>query len=223
MTDTRERILQASAELLADGGITAFSTRAVGEAAGVGAPTLYHHFGDKQGLLDATASYGFERYLAVKRANAPSDDPVADLRVGWDDHIAFGLAYPAFYRLMYGGVRPGDPPAGAEEGHRMLLGIITRIEAAGLLRIPVEEAASLAHAVGVGTTFSLINTPEDERDPHLSHRARDTVIAAITSVPAPDADPVAELRARLRAGTPAGLTPVEAALMAEWLERMSAG
>ncbi|GIG71442.1 TetR/AcrR family transcriptional regulator [Phytomonospora endophytica] len=222
VTGTRERILRAAAELLAEGGVTAFSTRAVSEAAGVGAPTLYHHFGDKRGLLDATASYGFERYLAVKRANGPSGDPVADLRRGWDDHIAFGLAYPAFYQLMYGGVRPGNPPAGAAEGHRMLIGMLTRIEAAGLLRLPVEEAAELVHSAGVGVVFTLINTPEAERDPRLSHRARDAVVAAVTSAAVPGADPAVELRARLRAGTPAGLTPVEAALMAEWLERMTA-
>lgn len=220
VTGTRERILRASAELLAEGGIAAFSTRAVGEAAGVGAPTLYHHFGDKQGLLDATASYGFERYLAVKRANVPSDDPVGDLREGFAAHVAFGLAYPAFYQLMYGGVRPGNPPAGAAEGHRILTSILARIEAAGLLRLPVDEAADLVHAVGVGVTFGLINTPEAERDPHLADRAREAVVAAISSKARPEADPAAELRARLRAGTPPGLTAGEAALMAEWLERM---
>jgi AcrR family transcriptional regulator len=47
---TRERILQAAARLLAESGGAPVSTRAVCAAAGVGAPTLYHHFGDKDGL-----------------------------------------------------------------------------------------------------------------------------------------------------------------------------
>jgi AcrR family transcriptional regulator len=63
-TGTRERILQAAARLLAESGGDPVSTRAVCAAAGVGAPTLYHHFGDKDGLLDAVVAYGFERYLA---------------------------------------------------------------------------------------------------------------------------------------------------------------
>ena len=62
--DTRERILRAAARLLAESGGAPVSTRAVCAAAGVGAPTLYHHFGDKEGLLDAVVTYGFERYLA---------------------------------------------------------------------------------------------------------------------------------------------------------------
>ncbi|MEV0645940.1 TetR/AcrR family transcriptional regulator [Phytomonospora sp. NPDC050363] len=222
---TRERILHASAELLADGG-AAFSTRAVCEAAGVGAPTLYHHFGDKQGLLDTTAEYGFERYLAVKRANTPSADPIADLREGWDAHIAFGLAYPAFYQLMYGGVRPGNRPAAAAEGHRILLSILDRAEAAGLLRLPAAQAADMVHAAGVGVVFALVNTVEDERDPALADRTRDAVLAAVTTRGAAGvgsgagSDPVGELRARVRAGTLRGLTDGETALLAEWLGKM---
>ena len=48
----RDRLLLAAAELLdaADG--SEVSTRAICDRAGVQAPTLYHHFGSKQGLLD---------------------------------------------------------------------------------------------------------------------------------------------------------------------------
>lgn len=215
---TRERILRVAADLLASAG-EGFSTRAVCDAAGVGAPTLYHHFRDKQGLLDAVASYGFERYLVTKRAGRVSDDPVADLRAGWDAHLGFGLAYPAFYVLMYGKIRPGARPEAAEEGHRILLGIVQRIADAGLLRVPVELAASMIHAAGIGVTFSLINTPEDERDPELSTRTREAVLAAVTVSPGEDADPLAELRARLATRVPDGLSANEAALLGEWLGR----
>src|SRR4051794_36006940 len=53
----RDRILQAAARLLAEGGREAVSTRAVSRAAGVQAPTIYRQFGDMQGLLDAVASH----------------------------------------------------------------------------------------------------------------------------------------------------------------------
>ena len=66
--DTRERLVKAAAELLIDGGKEAVSTRAVASAAGVQAPTLYRLFGDKDGLLDAVAAYGFADYLATKHA-----------------------------------------------------------------------------------------------------------------------------------------------------------
>jgi AcrR family transcriptional regulator len=46
------------------------STRAICERAGVQAPTLYHHFGNKQALLDAVITHGFNRFLAVRKSGA---------------------------------------------------------------------------------------------------------------------------------------------------------
>src|SRR6266540_2531120 len=113
--DQRERILSTAVKLLADAGPSGLSTRAVAAAAGVQTPTLYRLFADKDGLLDAVASFGFESYLAEKRAFAPSEDPVDDLRRGWDVHVEFGLANPAIYTLMYGNVQPGRHPVAATE------------------------------------------------------------------------------------------------------------
>src|SRR3954449_10919823 len=96
---TRTKILEAAATLLADSRVADVSTRAVCEAAGVGAPALYRQFGDKEGLLAAVVDLGFEKYLAGKRAAEPSDDPVRDLRDGWDNHVAFAVGNPNHYRL----------------------------------------------------------------------------------------------------------------------------
>ncbi|MCQ0009372.1 TetR/AcrR family transcriptional regulator [Actinomadura madurae] len=105
----RDRILAATAKLLAEGGREAVSTRAVSAAAGVQAPTLYRLFGDKQGLLDAVAAEGFAAYLDSKTVQEPTGDPVDVLRAGWDLHIEFGLANPALYLVMYE-PRPGAVP-----------------------------------------------------------------------------------------------------------------
>jgi AcrR family transcriptional regulator len=77
---TRERVLRAAADLLAEGGRDAVSTRAVSAAAGVQAPTLYRLFGDKEGLLQAVAAHGFAEYLSDKHALAETDDPIDDSR-----------------------------------------------------------------------------------------------------------------------------------------------
>ena len=76
------------------------STRAICQAAGVSAPALYRHFADKDNLLAAVVDFGFEQYLAGKRAAVPSDDPVRDLRTGWDNHVGFAVANPNYYRRM---------------------------------------------------------------------------------------------------------------------------
>jgi len=132
-----DRILRAAEALLAAGGRAAETTRAVTAAAGVQPPTIYRQFGDMQGLLDAVAEDWFARYLQAKVAregSAGGGDSVADLRAGWDAHVAFGLANPAFYALMYGDPRPGAMPTAAAEALGLLEGLVRRVAEAGRLR-----------------------------------------------------------------------------------------
>ena len=221
----RERIVTAALDLLADGGEDAVSTRAVSAAAGVQPPTIYRFFGDKQGLLDAVAAHGLQEYLVTKSAVPLTDDPVADLRRGWDLHVELGLARPALYRLMYGRQRADatvSPAAVAAAD--ILAGHIRRIAEAGRLRVPESLAADLVHATGSGTTLALIATPADRRDPALSATAREAVIAAITTDrPAGrDAGPVTAA-VTLRAALPQvdEFTAGEKALLVEWLDRIT--
>ena len=49
--DTRERIIQAAAEIFAEKGYARTTTRSIAEAAGVNEVTLFRHFGSKRNLL----------------------------------------------------------------------------------------------------------------------------------------------------------------------------
>ena len=66
--------------MLREQGVAAVTTRAVAEAAGVQAPTIYRLFGDKDGLLDAVAEHVLAVYVADKAVAADSGDPIAVLR-----------------------------------------------------------------------------------------------------------------------------------------------
>jgi AcrR family transcriptional regulator len=218
---TRERILQAAARLLADSGGAPVSTRAVCAAAGVGAPTLYHHFGDKNGLLDAVVAYGFERYLEEKRSRPSTGDPVEDLRRGWDAHVEFGLAHPAFYALMYG---VGRRAAASVEAYKILLHITEQIARAGRLRVPVKTAAAMIHAASVGVTLQLIS--EDGHDPDLSSRTREAILAAVATDETQDRPSSVSamaiaLTSALEGRTPHTLTEAETAMLREWLTRVA--
>lgn len=185
-----ERILRAAADLLREQGPAAISTRAVATAAGVQTPTLYRLFGDKDGLLDALASYAFESYLAEKRALPPSADAIDDIRRGWDIHVEFGLRNPAFYALMYGNLRPGRRPAAAQENGQILRRLLERARRQGRLRVPVETAARHIEASTTGAVLLLLSQPENERDPATLVGLCDTVIASIVS----DAEPAGNAR-----------------------------
>ncbi|MEU8614733.1 TetR/AcrR family transcriptional regulator [Actinoplanes sp. NPDC048791] len=221
---TRERIIEAAAALLTEGGREAVSTRAVSAAAGVQAPTIYRSFGDKQGLLDAVASHGFATYLRSKAALEPGDDPVEDLRRGWDLHVAFGVENPAYYALIYGEPRPGVQSPAAREAAVILAGQIRRIAEAGRLRVSEERAAHLIHSAGAGMTFQLISMLPEQRDPALSTLARESVIATVTTdSPAAGHDGVTGHAVALRAALPqlAELSGAERALLDEWLSRIT--
>ncbi|PJN27843.1 TetR/AcrR family transcriptional regulator [Kitasatospora sp. CB02891] len=222
--DPRERILAAAAELLAQGGSEAMSTRAVGAAAGVQAPTLYRLFGDKQGLIDAVVNYGFERYLAEKTSRTPGPDPVDDLRRGWDLHVEFGLTHPSFYPLMYSSDRSGEAAEAAERSGRVLATMLERVARAGRLLVPVPTAARMIRATALGVTLTLIAEPPATRDVALSTRMRETVLAAITGAPAAEVSTPAALAIALDATLPERphrFTAAETALLREWLRRLT--
>ena len=228
---TRERILRATAGLLAEGGREAVTTRAVGQAAGVQAPTIYRQFGDMQGLLDEVASYGFSRYLETKVSRDIVEDPVEDLRRGWDLHVEFGLANPALYSLMYGNPRAGAASAAALEAEEILHGLVRRVAEAGRLRVSVEGAAGMIHAAGIGVVLSLIAGEEGNQNLALSEMTREAVLAAVTTDATPKGatgqtgpDRVSSYSVALKAvlpEAPAALTPSESALLADWLDRLA--
>lgn len=224
---TRERIVRAAAELLARGGRDAVSTRAVAAAAGVQAPTIYRQFGDMRGLLDAVASYGFAMYLGGKRSRARAEDPVEDLRRGWDSHVEFGLANPALYTLMYGEPRPGAELAATAQAMEILHGLVQRVAEAGRLRIGIAQAAHMLHAACRGVTLDLLGVHPDERYPTLSTHVREALLDAVT-VPVDGTAHGSRGRVSSRAVALGAvlpevttLTPGERSLLSEWLDRLS--
>jgi AcrR family transcriptional regulator len=218
----QERILTAALRLLDEGGIEAVSTRAVVTAAGVQAPAIYRLFGDKQGLLEAAVERGYADWVAAKGTRAPSNDPVEDLRAGWDEAIDFGLEHPAMYRIATARV-PRSPAFAA--GHDLLRDKIRRVAAAGRLRVSQDEAMALMQATGRGVTLTLLDASGDGTRVEIRALAREALIRAITTdaPPAHDGTLAAAANA-LRALLPdaGALRPAERALMDEWLGRITA-
>lgn len=105
-----------AAALVADGlrmvedkGLDALSLRAVARHAQVSAAAVYRHFADKDALLAAIAGQGFARINASFEAaleKAKRRSPLGRLRALGEAYIAFALAHPGLYRLMFGAARP---------------------------------------------------------------------------------------------------------------------
>lgn len=231
----RTRILEAASELLAQSAAADASTRAVCEAAGVTAPTLYHHFGDKEGLLTAVVDFGWAAFLETKRTVAAvvHEHVADDVRAGWDNHLEFALENPNFYKLMWSPAVAASSVA-VREAYQMLYERLERGAARGQLRMSAETAARMVLSAVTGAALSLISRPDLSGDGAFAAQLREAVIASVT-VPqgaastaqqrVREAEPTiattaATLSSKLTAeDTP--LTEPERALMQQWLTTLA--
>jgi AcrR family transcriptional regulator len=221
----RLRILHVAEQQLSASQEHDISTRAVCEAVGVGQPTLYRVFGDKAGLLAALVDHGFDRYVQRKRALEKTDDAIADLRAGWDDHIAFAVENPAIYRLMFAPTLTRQPKA-PQVIFDMLSAALERCARDGALRLPAPLAAQRILSANIGVALAILVRPDIYTDPLLSAAVRDAVFAACLDVLAPAATesgiaPVAiRLAAQLRDAPPSDLGQEERHLLLKWLGQL---
>ncbi|KRE68430.1 TetR family transcriptional regulator [Arthrobacter sp. Soil736] len=227
------RLLRAAAELLANSAGAPVSTRQITQLAGVTAPTLYHHFGDKEGLFDAVVAAGFEEYVAGERDFAPSGQPLEDIRRMWDNHVQFGLNQPELYLVMFGNIRPESRPSIVADAEALMEEMLNKAAAAGQLNVQPREAARSILAANVGVTLMLIAEPAGERNLELSTMTRDAMIFAVSSDQGRDAGPEEDsgkssvvvaaiaLNAALQASHSDQLSSSELKLFLEWLHRIS--
>jgi AcrR family transcriptional regulator len=222
----RAQMLRAAESLLLESPECDISTRAVCEAVGVGAPVLYRLFGDKNGLLAAVVDRAFDRYLASKRSQTVSEDPVSDLYSTWDLHIAFALKNRAVYRMAYAPSLT-EVPAGVEHARQLLVQKLVRCAEGGRLTTTPDEAAQVMMAAATGVALSLISQPSTFDYPALSHQVRDSILRELL-VQTDSADrrsdtlkSVAVQMAALLRANQTLLTGPELALMLQWLGAVS--
>jgi AcrR family transcriptional regulator len=161
---TEDEILAAAAGLLEKGGVAAVTTRAVCQVAGVTAPTLYHHFGDKDGLLRAVVAQGVTTFMTKKRANRQTADARADLKRGWDGWMAFALQRPKLFHLMIENTR--SDPSTNQEAFALMRAIVERLGNEGRLTTHVGTAARTIWAAASGVlNLFMLGTPAAEINP----------------------------------------------------------
>ena len=233
----RTRIVEAAAGLLANAPDVDISTRAACEAAGVTAPTLYHHFGDKQGLLAAVVDFGWAAFLETKRTVAAvvHEHVADDIRAGWDNHVEFARENPNFYKLMWSpGI--GGSSASFHNAYQMLRERMELGAGRGQLRVSADRAAQMVMAATTGAALSCISQPELFGDDTFASQLREAVIAAVTVAdPSPiDTHRPAEASAPTAAAAAATLkskladevsplTAPEQQLMQQWLTAIADG
>lgn len=97
----RDEILDAATELLLDTGhAKAVSIRSVADRVGVTPPSIYLHFQDKDGLLDAVCARYFEKLDdEMQRVSGAQSSNVEVLRALGLTYIRFATETPELYRI----------------------------------------------------------------------------------------------------------------------------
>lgn len=152
---TRDRTLDAAAQLLRDEGPAALTVRRIASAAGLSTMAIYHHFGGKDGLVEALYVDGFRALDEALSAVPRTDDPVADVEALALAYREVAMRRPGYYEVMFGRPFPGFVPSAEARGRAMrpwraFTEGLERCEAAGLLTVPANEAALLIWASGHG-------------------------------------------------------------------------
>jgi len=102
--DLRDALVRAARRILEKDGVAQLSLRRVARAAGVSPAAPYHHFADKQALLDAIATQGFAALTAGMRARmAKKSDPAGRLDASGVGYVVFAVENPTLFQLMFSG------------------------------------------------------------------------------------------------------------------------
>lgn len=120
-SEARRAILDAAEALLLEEGSERFSVRRLVLRCGYSAPTIYHHFGDKPGLIDALLEEKFQRLLRQISRVPQGDDAVENLRALARAFVRFGQRNPTSYRLLTAPRSEQTPPPPSAEQARTLM------------------------------------------------------------------------------------------------------
>jgi AcrR family transcriptional regulator len=182
-------LVHAAGKLLEKEGVEALSLREVARRAGVSHAAPYRHFAEREALLAALAVEGFAWLGEAQRAAAKA----GGLRAMGEAYVAFALAHPQRFRLMFGGRI-------AFARHARLREVATQAfdELAGALsaRVPEAQDARDASIAAWALVHGLAQLLLGERLSREAKRGRDDttfarqVLASIRFVTSPAQPPV---------------------------------
>ena len=147
----RKALVEAALAILSEGGDpVSFSLREAARRAGVSAMAPYRHFPDKEALLAAVATVGFERLAeAQERADRHHDRLEAVIGQGVA-YVGFACAEPALFRLMFGAgamAKTGDLGTAAQRSYRLLADAVVTVAPPELAELETLRCWSLAHGL----------------------------------------------------------------------------
>jgi AcrR family transcriptional regulator len=174
---TKDEILAAAWTMVRADGLSALSMRDLGKRVGMTAGALYRYFPSKMHIYDALFADGHVQLQAQMRTEGAPEDPQGAFRDGAHRLMAFCVADPTRYALLFQRPVPGFEPseesmALARRSYQQLLEQLTA------LQVTDQSAVDLWAAIHMGLTGQQVaNDPGGDRWAQLVDEAVDMFLA----------------------------------------------
>jgi AcrR family transcriptional regulator len=190
--ETRQLILDAARELFVLEGYESVSMRKIAEKIEYSPTAIYHHFRDKQALIEELCVHDFRALAAAFLSIGRVEDPVERIRRIGQAYVAFGLENPSQYRFMF--MTPGVDASGSEKSQEMrgnpeedayafLRAAVTEAIAQGRFRSGYEDADLVSQIMWAGVHGVVSLHIAHAKETWLEwHDARDTAKAMSIAV-----------------------------------------
>ena len=173
--DVRRKILEAAHDLFETHGYQNVTMRAVADAIEYSPTTIYHHFENKDALVEALCFADFEKLSAAMSDQPLPRNPVDRIRALGRAYSAFGIANPNQYRFMFmtagdwkKHVNEGDtPPA---QSYAFLRQAVVEAMDQGFFEKGDVDLVSQVLWSGIHGVVSLLITFKPEQFPHVPPR-----------------------------------------------------
>lgn len=180
--ETRQAILDAARELFVAEGVEATTMRAIAAKIGYTPTAIYHHFRDKDALLEELCLVDFQALGQAMYKIGRIEDPVERLRRMGLAYTDFAMDNPSQYRFMFmtvidhSVIDPSHEKRPDEDAYQFLLQTVQEGIERGMYRPELTDPVEMAQMVwgGIHGVISLWFT--HCHDPHITLRdPRETV------------------------------------------------
>ena len=189
-SETRQLILEAARDLFTTEGYTQTSMRRIADQIGYTATAIYHHFHDKDALLNELCLCDFRALGEALRQMEQIPDPISRLRAMGVNYVRFALQNPQQFRFMFMVERPIPGPDivtidPAEDAYAFLLQNVNEVMAAGLFLPELTDPEMIAQLfwAGVhGVAATHLSKPQGTVHPWVDMRSPDETAAMMVDV-----------------------------------------
>jgi AcrR family transcriptional regulator len=156
--ETRSKIIDAAREMFASDGVEAVTMRAIADRIEYTPTAIYHHFRDKQALLQELCAQDYGSLARTFVRVGRIEDPVERLRRIGLGYLDFALEHPSHYRFMFmtrkpdgfsgaGDLQRGNPE---EDAYAFLRDTVAEGILTGRFRPEFSDAEELAQIMWSG-------------------------------------------------------------------------